>query len=349
LSKSLDELGKFMDATEFKGAMTTFGYFQEALEVTRPYETFWTMLYRGSAKYLPANHPGADFILPLVLQDGKPGLILVQVKGINEDILTNGNERQKKAGDGQDEGSDCSKSGDKEKFMENKASQSGDKNQLNESFDIGEKRPFDESSDVQQPTASVRDYMKLCTIPGVFRLLETKKMKEETKKKLKETREELKDFPALRIIINLTLGFRQGIKYFEDENGPFLAIQTSGSLGYLASEEVNFIQTCIVTAHKVWEGKLPKLENSMKDSPPKNLRYHPYNPAFSGFLQDNDSDIFEGNIWDLVPSAIDEDFKKISYTFRGVKASKEEEKFGKKKPDYYIENIEEFYRKIEKP
>ena len=45
------------------------------------------MLYRGCGRYLPRNHPGADFMLPLVLQNGRYGLVLVQVKGVRQDLL----------------------------------------------------------------------------------------------------------------------------------------------------------------------------------------------------------------------------------------------------------------------
>ena len=71
----------------FSGCYTHFGYFQECDEALRPGASCRAMLYRGSARYLPKDHPGANIILPLVLSDGKYGLVLIQVKGSAIDLL----------------------------------------------------------------------------------------------------------------------------------------------------------------------------------------------------------------------------------------------------------------------
>jgi hypothetical protein len=71
----------------FADCLTYFGYFQECLEVSDPIVACKAMLYRGSARYLPAGNRGADFMLPMVLKDGRYGLILVQVKGVVIDFI----------------------------------------------------------------------------------------------------------------------------------------------------------------------------------------------------------------------------------------------------------------------
>jgi hypothetical protein len=79
----------------FADCHTYFGHFQECLEVSDPIVACKAMLYRGSARYLPAGHTGADFMVPIVLKDGRYGLILVQVKGIVTDLLRNQYEAKK--------------------------------------------------------------------------------------------------------------------------------------------------------------------------------------------------------------------------------------------------------------
>jgi hypothetical protein len=86
---------EFMKALgqKYSGAMVAFGYFQESNEATRPGECALAMFFRGSARYLPPNCPGADFIVPLLLEDGKVGLVLCQVKGKGINYLENNYER----------------------------------------------------------------------------------------------------------------------------------------------------------------------------------------------------------------------------------------------------------------
>lgn len=78
--------------TEFYESFTYFGYFQECYEALDPVIACKSMLYRGSARYLPKQHPGADFMLPLVMGDGRYGIILIQVKGRETNFLDNPNE-----------------------------------------------------------------------------------------------------------------------------------------------------------------------------------------------------------------------------------------------------------------
>jgi hypothetical protein len=80
-------LGKL--GCRFANCLTYFGYFEKCSEVSDPIIACKSMLYRGSARYFPAGHTGADLMLPLVLNDGKYGLILVQVKGFVTDLLRN--------------------------------------------------------------------------------------------------------------------------------------------------------------------------------------------------------------------------------------------------------------------
>jgi hypothetical protein len=86
---SANVVNDFLEAlgSRFEGCYTHFGYFQEADEAVSPGVACRAMLYRGCGRYLPRNHPGADFMLPLVLQNGRYGLVLVQVKGVREDLL----------------------------------------------------------------------------------------------------------------------------------------------------------------------------------------------------------------------------------------------------------------------
>lgn len=68
---NMKEIRNFIEAhgAKFTDAMTGFGYFQEALQVSNALEFYLTMLFRGSAKYLLPNTPGADIVLALILKD----------------------------------------------------------------------------------------------------------------------------------------------------------------------------------------------------------------------------------------------------------------------------------------
>jgi hypothetical protein len=75
---------------QFQESYVAFGYFQECYEAKDPLACCQAMLYRGSARYLPDNHPGADIMLPLVVGNDKSsqyGLVLIQVKGWKTDLL----------------------------------------------------------------------------------------------------------------------------------------------------------------------------------------------------------------------------------------------------------------------
>jgi hypothetical protein len=82
-------IGEFFEAlgSDFEDCQTAFGYFHDSEEATNPLEMNHAMLFRGAARYLKREHKGADLLLPLVLKDGRHGLILVQIKGIDEDVL----------------------------------------------------------------------------------------------------------------------------------------------------------------------------------------------------------------------------------------------------------------------
>jgi hypothetical protein len=72
---------------QFEDCETYYGHFQQCKGAENPILFSKCMLYRGSARYLPKHHAGADFVLPLVLKDGSYGLVLVQVKGLSKNLL----------------------------------------------------------------------------------------------------------------------------------------------------------------------------------------------------------------------------------------------------------------------
>ena len=339
-SGDIGEIANFMEALggKFNDCMTTFGYFQESLEATRPLEFAKTMLFRGSAKYLPPGHKGADLVLPLVLKNGEYGLVLIQVKGIDENILAVG-----------DPPKESSESAPKPKEENEKKLPS-----------------FDEIDRKQRPTATIRGYMDGCTIPGVFGMTERKNMSQDVKDDLKRLREEYRDFPVIRILLNLRDGQPSGVKMFRDGYGPFLCIQTRGEHDFMKISESRFIVKSILTAGKSLDGKLPRLDRAMRDSPQPHSPYltdRPFNPAYLGILQDNDLDIFSGRYLDIVSksdlqkevplndptedaegssnSAVDE-FPSGSMSERILDALR-------RRPSYYFTNIDEMYRKIGKP
>jgi hypothetical protein len=82
---------KFLKEVKAEGCQTFFGHFQECDGASSPVVSCKAMLYRGSARYLPKNHMGADFMLPLEMKGGELGLALVQVKGLSVDLFDDGN------------------------------------------------------------------------------------------------------------------------------------------------------------------------------------------------------------------------------------------------------------------
>jgi hypothetical protein len=65
---------------DLDGAMVMFNHYQHSLQTGTPKNMSQAMLYRGSARLLPNNWPGADIILPLLLKDGTFSMIIIQVK-----------------------------------------------------------------------------------------------------------------------------------------------------------------------------------------------------------------------------------------------------------------------------
>ena len=71
----------------FSDSLIAFAYFHRCDNVSDPVDFTRAMLYRGCARILSHNHPGADFILPLVTGDDQLGNILVQVKFVANSYL----------------------------------------------------------------------------------------------------------------------------------------------------------------------------------------------------------------------------------------------------------------------
>jgi hypothetical protein len=67
---------------ELKGSFLNFSYFQPliASKSINPYETMMQCFINGSAAFMEYNYPGIDFLIPLILRDGRMSFLGVQVK-----------------------------------------------------------------------------------------------------------------------------------------------------------------------------------------------------------------------------------------------------------------------------
>jgi hypothetical protein len=217
--------------SKFINCETYYGYFQECFEALDPISFCKSMLYRGSARYLPKQHPGADFVLPLVLTDGSYGLVLVQVKGLSEDLLDS------------------------------------------------EKRALEE--------------MEKCTVFGVFGMsIDDKRLSKETIANREVQRDYYKDFPTVRILINLSTCGRNpnnGAKVVCEEEQSILVIQSDCTdQAVLGDEDVKwFFNNAISKAGDQFNGKMPKYEAQYRRSSDLS-ETKPFNPVYSGIFQDND-------------------------------------------------------------
>lgn len=216
VEKFFAELG-----ADYEGALTTFGYFQEMDDAVRPLEFVQSMLFRGSAFYFSdSRHPGADAVLPLVMPNGSLGMMLIQVKGVRENILTD---------------------------------------------------------------SYVKKHMKLCTIDGIFKYV-TKSGKHKRQRIVHDVKH------CIRIIINLGSSNSAAVKSIPDDMGPVLAIQSGGKLPHLRKNECIFVQKALQMAGNDWHGKLSRYEAHMRGEPAP-VYEGPYNPAYYGFMHDDDDDI----------------------------------------------------------
>jgi hypothetical protein len=71
----------FSSNPHLEGSMITFSYFQYSIsETLNPYEAMLGCYINGSAVCLKHSHPGADFLIPLILKGGRLSFLAVQVK-----------------------------------------------------------------------------------------------------------------------------------------------------------------------------------------------------------------------------------------------------------------------------
>ena len=281
------EIDKFFVALgkEYDGALTTFGYFQEVRELGNPLEFVQSMLFRGSAKYFSnTSQPGADAVLPLVMADGSYGVILVQIYGVQANVVDRGEWPI-------------------------------DSDDLTAAINAG-------LTEDTYPNSFVKKNMRLCTIEGVFGFkdqststtkpakvvnsavksakLATKRLSKSSKEKFVECANPVEPTKAkcnikhcIRIIINLKPSMEKKnprIRFFQDLKGPVLAIQTDGN-PFLMERELCFVKDALSFKARDWQGNLPRFEAHLC-SPPANDR-EPYNPAFYGYLHDDDISLFK--------------------------------------------------------
>ena len=254
------EIASFLTALDkecegYKDALTTFGYFHEIRDALNPLEFVQSMLYRGTARYFSdSQHPGAHVVLPLIMPDGNCGIILIQVKGVDDNILADG---------------EWPKEHEKAKI---------------ESL---QKDGFEKD---RFPTAIVRKYMRLCTIEGVFKFDQATRMTFQNQR-VDRVRTGRDINHCIRVIINLNPSKEQGIRHFRDKFGPLLAIQTTGDLpSLLQPVESAFIVKALLTASKDWCGRLFRYEAHL-DDPPTAKYGEPYNPSYLGNMHDDDEEI----------------------------------------------------------
>ena len=281
------EIDKFFKALgkEYEGAMTTFGYFQEVREVGNPLEFVQSMLFRGSAKYFPnARQPGADAVLPLVMPDGSYGVILVQVKGVQANVVGDGKWPTKK-------------------------------DDITAAMNAG-------ITEVTCRNSFVKKSMRLCTIEGAFGARDQSTVIESvdqsssaTEIPHKRTRDssgkfvkgessgsggkgastdvrELNIKHCIRLIINLKTFIEADqprIRFFRDLNGPVLAIQTDGTLPFLEQSQSNFVKNALSFKKRDWEGNLSRYEAHLGFPTADDKDGEPYNSAFFGHSHDDES------------------------------------------------------------
>ena len=82
LSGNEEVVAKLFSSNPYlKGSMITFSYFQySTFEDLNPHEAMLQCFINGSAAYLKHSHPGADLLIPLILDNGRLSFLAVQVK-----------------------------------------------------------------------------------------------------------------------------------------------------------------------------------------------------------------------------------------------------------------------------
>lgn len=178
------------NVVDYENCLTAFGYFADSSQIKRPEAFVEAMLYRGCARQLKPLQSGSHLALPIVFDDGRAGLCLIQVRAhaidLSKIVSENRTGRKSTEPEPTAEGNLDDSSAISEETL-------GDLSKVSEKQD--ESTYFDYKT--KTDTKIITSWYKELNIKNAF-FSETESSKEE-----KEFMDDYKHFPVCKVLMNL--------------------------------------------------------------------------------------------------------------------------------------------------